>query len=159
MVPKISKGFDVVDTPEPIKPEFDIVSPGAELKYVETRLKAVAQSTADVHKELAAIAAAPTYGREIKLTDAEGEPVMIPGADGKDYPAITYEGVTSKTLRNLLANAGIGLMTVIPDEENLRIRLGGELNRLVTQAREYNDRKSRTLNLIEVTARRERGEE
>jgi 7-keto-8-aminopelargonate synthetase-like enzyme len=84
--------------------------------------------------------------------------VPLRGNDGKDYPEIVFEGVQGKTVRTYMANAALAVSQVMPDEENLRIRLGGEINRLQAGLKELEQRKERAEQHIEVMARREAGE-
>ncbi len=133
-----------------IKPEFDIVHPRAELKMLTSVMRGATKALEDANKELLALDNAPTYGLEIVLRDAEGELVPVKGADGELYDAMVFEGVTGANVRSVLANAGIGLHAVLPDELNLRQRVGGRVITLTKQLKDYSERKAKAMNMLDV---------
>ena len=141
-----------------IKPEFDLVHPEAELKMLKVVIRSTEKALADAEKELVTLSEAQTYTLEIVLRDAEGAVVVVGGADGELYDKITYNEVSGKNVKSLLTQAGIGLSRVLPDEGNLRMRIGGRQGQLRSQLQEYKQRKLKAENLILVMAKRAAGE-
>jgi hypothetical protein len=141
-----------------IKPEYDIVHPNAELKMLEKAEKDARKELVRIEEALVAVAEAPKHTIEIALLDANDERVSLSGTDGKKYDVMRFPDVSGKNVKSVLTNAGIGLMSVLPDEENLRVRLGGERNRVQAQLRSYSERTARAKNLIEAMAKRARGD-
>lgn len=140
-----------------ITPEFDNVSPEAELKHLETAMGELNDRRVTLTKKLRDLTAADTFTLEIVLKDKDGEALMLTGNNGEEYDKITYEEVTSKNLRSRLVNAGIGLMTAMPNAANLGLQYGGELNRLDVQESQYDYRKARAEGLIAERKRKEQG--
>lgn len=147
----------MVDTAKIIT-ERDIVSPQLELKTVKALITECSKKIKDAQQRLTGLAKLPSYTVTITVQDDKGNEVPLKGNDGKEYPAIVFDGVQGKTVRSYMANAAIALGNVMPDEENLRVRIGGELNRLQENLRQLQDRKHRAEHHIEVMQRREAGE-
>lgn len=140
-----------------IKPEYDHVPPKAELKQIDEATKVTMERKQQLTKQLNDLKKLPTYTLKVSLHNDDDVPVPIKGADGKYYDAVVLPNVSGANIKSMMTMATIGIQGSIPDEENLRVRIGGELARCDTAIRLYQERAAKVNNQLEAQARKAQG--
>jgi hypothetical protein len=119
--------------------ESNLVHPQKEKTFCEDKIKELDKEKAKLEKELKDSRKKGTYTVLISVQDADGEPVALVGADGKDYPEIKY-ACEGDNVASFMAQAAVFLKKVMGSKRNDTVRIGSLMHGIDKQIANYGKR-------------------